>query len=86
VFYNSDVKFIILDDVTNDVDEPCVMDIKIGRQTWDPEASLEKRKYEDVSCHCYKNCIVGSPRIVNITSAILCILYGIIIELFGQEF
>jgi 1D-myo-inositol-tetrakisphosphate 5-kinase/inositol-polyphosphate multikinase len=49
VFYNSDVKFIILDDVTNDVTEPCVMDIKIGRQTWDPEASLEKRKCEDVS-------------------------------------
>jgi hypothetical protein len=26
------------------------MDIKIGRQTWDPEATLEKRKNEDVSC------------------------------------
>lgn len=42
-----DVKFIILEDVTNDIAEPCVMDIKMGRQTWDPEASLEKRKNED---------------------------------------
>lgn len=51
MFYNPDVKFIILEDVTNDIAEPCVMDIKMGRQTWDPEASLEKRKNEDVSCH-----------------------------------
>ena len=57
MFCNSDVKFIILDDVTDNVAEPCVMDIKIGRQTWDPEASLEKRKYEDVSCHYCNNCI-----------------------------
>jgi len=70
VFYNSDVKFIILDDVTDNVTEPCVMDIKIGRQTWDPEASLEKRKYEDVSCHYYNNCIVRSPRIINIICAV----------------
>jgi hypothetical protein len=69
VFCNSDVKFIILDDVTDDVAEPCVMDIKIGRQTWDPEASLEKRKYEDVSGHYCNNCIVRSPRIVNTRAA-----------------
>ncbi|XP_021922265.1 inositol polyphosphate multikinase isoform X2 [Zootermopsis nevadensis] len=42
-----DVKFIILDNVANDIAEPCIMDVKIGRQTWDPEASLEKRKNED---------------------------------------
>ena len=71
MFYNSDVKFIILDDVTNDIAEPCVMDIKIGRQTWDPEASFEKRKNEDVSCHCYNNCIVRSPRIVNVICVVL---------------
>lgn len=52
---NSDVKFIILDNVANDIAEPCIMDVKIGRQTWDPEASLEKRKNEDVSC-CF--CLV----------------------------
>ena len=69
MFYNSDVKFIILDDVTDDVAEPCVMDIKIGRQTWDPEASLEKRKYEDVSGHYYNNCILRSPRILNTRAA-----------------
>jgi 1D-myo-inositol-tetrakisphosphate 5-kinase/inositol-polyphosphate multikinase len=47
---NSDVTFIKLDDITKEVAEPCIMDIKIGRQTWDPEATLEKRKNEDVSC------------------------------------
>jgi 1D-myo-inositol-tetrakisphosphate 5-kinase/inositol-polyphosphate multikinase len=52
VFSNSDVRFIILDNVANDFVEPCIMDIKIGRQTWDPEATLEKRKNEDVSHHC----------------------------------
>jgi 1D-myo-inositol-tetrakisphosphate 5-kinase/inositol-polyphosphate multikinase len=52
VFPNSDVKFIILDNVANGIVEPCIMDIKIGRQTWDPEASSEKREREDVSCHC----------------------------------
>jgi 1D-myo-inositol-tetrakisphosphate 5-kinase/inositol-polyphosphate multikinase len=50
VFSNSDVRFIILDNVANNIAEPCIMDIKIGRQTWDPEATLEKRKIEDVSC------------------------------------
>jgi hypothetical protein len=52
VFSNSDVRFIILDNVANDIAEPCIMDVKIGRQTWDPEATLEKRKNEDVSFHC----------------------------------
>ncbi|XP_069682869.1 inositol polyphosphate multikinase isoform X1 [Periplaneta americana] len=42
-----DVKFIILDNVANEFAEPCIMDIKIGRQTWDPEATLEKRRNED---------------------------------------
>jgi hypothetical protein len=50
VFSDSDVKFIKLEDIAKDVAEPCIMDIKIGRQTWDPEATLEKRKNEDVSC------------------------------------
>ena len=43
-----DVKFIILDNVANEFSEPCIMDIKLGRQTWDPEATLEKRRNEDV--------------------------------------
>jgi hypothetical protein len=50
VLSDSDVKCIKLEDIAKDVAEPCIMDIKIGRQTWDPEATLEKRKNEDVSC------------------------------------
>jgi hypothetical protein len=49
VFFNSDVRFIKLEDIAKEVAEPCIMDIKIGRQTWDPQATLEKRKNEDVS-------------------------------------
>ncbi|GLH12419.1 Kinase [Gryllus bimaculatus] len=41
-----DVRFIVLKDATFGFAEPCIMDIKIGRQTWDPEASLEKMEGE----------------------------------------
>lgn len=45
------IDFIKLADITHDMDEPCVMDIKIGKRTWDPEATKEKilaeeQKYE----------------------------------------
>lgn len=43
------VKYIVLDDITKDFKEPCVMDIKIGRRTYDPLASREKMLKEDVS-------------------------------------
>ncbi|CAG9858100.1 unnamed protein product [Phyllotreta striolata] len=44
--------FIALEDLVEDFKEPCIMDIKIGRRTWDPDATLEKirseeRKYQD---------------------------------------
>lgn len=29
--------------------KPCIADIKIGRQTWDPYATPEKRIAEDVT-------------------------------------
>lgn len=43
---------IVLEDLIKDFKEPCIMDIKIGRRTWDPNATFEKicseeRKYED---------------------------------------
>ncbi|XP_012285230.1 inositol polyphosphate multikinase [Orussus abietinus] len=40
------VKFLVLQDITAGMSEPCVMDIKIGRRTWDPLASSEKEAYE----------------------------------------
>lgn len=42
------IKCIVLEDLTADFDEPCIMDIKIGRRTWDPEASYEKIAREEV--------------------------------------
>lgn len=43
--------------------EPCVMDVKIGRRTWDPEATPEKRlseeaKYSEVKAN-YGFCLPG---------------------------
>lgn len=43
------VEFLKLNDITNGMAEPCVMDIKIGRRTWDPLATEEKRIVESVS-------------------------------------
>lgn len=43
--------------------EPCVMDIKIGRRTWDPLATPEKRATEELkygeSKRAYGFCITG---------------------------
>ncbi|XP_045478524.1 inositol polyphosphate multikinase [Harmonia axyridis] len=57
------VKCIVLEDLTADFDEPCIMDIKIGRRTWDPEASYEKiAKEESKFTECKRElgfCIPG---------------------------
>ncbi|XP_053670316.1 inositol polyphosphate multikinase-like [Anopheles nili] len=42
-----EVEFIQLEDLTDGLVWPCVMDVKIGRRTWDPLATLEKRKAEE---------------------------------------
>lgn len=43
------IDFIRLADVTHDMTEPCVIDIKIGQRTWDPLASADKIAAEEVS-------------------------------------
>lgn len=43
-----DVDFIILSDITQSMREPCIMDVKIGKRTWDPLATPEKIKAEEV--------------------------------------
>ncbi|XP_014237962.1 uncharacterized protein LOC106659782 isoform X1 [Trichogramma pretiosum] len=57
------VKFIELEDVTDGMAEPCVMDVKIGRRTWDGLASPEKRAAEDrkyaATKEAYGFCIPG---------------------------
>ncbi|CAH0564360.1 unnamed protein product [Brassicogethes aeneus] len=42
-----DVECIALEDLTKDFKEPCIMDIKIGRRTWDPKASYQKIMSEE---------------------------------------
>ncbi|KAH8246665.1 hypothetical protein KR038_004277, partial [Drosophila bunnanda] len=39
--------FLRLEDLTRDMLQPCVMDVKVGKRTWDPAASLNKRKEEE---------------------------------------
>ncbi|KAG8225682.1 hypothetical protein J437_LFUL001714 [Ladona fulva] len=41
-----DVNALALQDITHDLLMPCVMDVKIGRQTWEPDAPEEKIKVE----------------------------------------
>lgn len=42
-----DIKCIELEDLTRHYTEPCIMDIKIGRRTWDPNATYEKIMLEE---------------------------------------
>uniref|UniRef100_A0A4Y0BDU1 Kinase n=1 Tax=Anopheles funestus TaxID=62324 RepID=A0A4Y0BDU1_ANOFN len=48
-----EVEFIQLEDLTEGLEWPCIMDVKIGRRTWDPLATPEKRKAEE---NKYKAC------------------------------
>ncbi|CAH1125085.1 unnamed protein product [Ceutorhynchus assimilis] len=47
-----EIDFLILEDLTRDFKEPCIMDVKIGRRTWDPHTApydkivSEERKYQ----------------------------------------
>ncbi|KAH8281993.1 hypothetical protein KR054_004793, partial [Drosophila jambulina] len=39
--------FLRLEDLTRDMLQPCVMDVKVGKRTWDPAASPNKRRVEE---------------------------------------
>ncbi|KAF5287152.1 hypothetical protein FQA39_LY16030 [Lamprigera yunnana] len=41
-FNNKEVNCIVLEDLTKHFKEPCILDVKIGKRTWDPFASYEK--------------------------------------------
>jgi 1D-myo-inositol-tetrakisphosphate 5-kinase/inositol-polyphosphate multikinase len=47
------VDCIVLEDLTKHYKEPCVMDIKIGRRTWDPTATYDKITNEEAK---YQEC------------------------------
>uniref|UniRef100_A0A4Y0BJG1 Kinase n=1 Tax=Anopheles funestus TaxID=62324 RepID=A0A4Y0BJG1_ANOFN len=57
------IEFIKLEDLTQGMLEPCIMDVKIGRRSWDPMATEEKRRYEASkyaeSREAYGFCIPG---------------------------
>ncbi|XP_053687514.1 inositol polyphosphate multikinase [Sabethes cyaneus] len=57
------VQFLKLSDLTYGMLEPCIMDVKIGSQTWDPLANEEKRKSEESKYQACKKhlglCIPG---------------------------
>ncbi|XP_011504519.1 PREDICTED: inositol polyphosphate multikinase [Ceratosolen solmsi marchali] len=57
------MRFIELEDITDGMSEPCVMDVKIGRRTWDPLAGPAKRASEELkyadSKRAYGFCIPG---------------------------
>ncbi|KAL1115001.1 hypothetical protein AAG570_007824, partial [Ranatra chinensis] len=42
-----EIKFLKLEDVSEGLIKPCVMDVKIGARTWDPNASAIKREIEE---------------------------------------
>ncbi|XP_025421410.1 inositol polyphosphate multikinase alpha-like [Sipha flava] len=50
---SKDMTFIVLDDITSGMKKPCVMDVKIGLQTWEPGCSEKKKKDENAK---YKEC------------------------------
>ncbi|XP_004535088.1 inositol polyphosphate multikinase [Ceratitis capitata] len=39
--------FLKMEDLTNGMRKPCIMDIKVGKRTWDPMASEQKRRVEE---------------------------------------
>ncbi|XP_066589493.1 inositol polyphosphate multikinase isoform X2 [Prorops nasuta] len=59
----TNVKYISLKDLTEGITEPCVMDIKIGKRTWDPTATEKKKEEENLkyvkSKEVYGFCITG---------------------------
>ncbi|KAK3914326.1 Inositol polyphosphate multikinase, partial [Frankliniella fusca] len=58
-----DGKVLVLEDVTGTFSKPCVMDVKIGKQTWDPFATASKRESEEKKyAECKRDlgfCITG---------------------------
>lgn len=48
VINDQEVDCMVLEDLTKNMKEPCVMDVKIGKRTWDPLASYNKIIHEEV--------------------------------------
>jgi len=48
-FAAGSMEYIRLEDITNNFVYPCIMDIKVGEQTWLPTASERKKSRQMVS-------------------------------------
>lgn len=63
ILNNKELDFIKLTDLTHNMYEPCIIDIKIGKRTWDPLATADKIIAEEEKyAECKKNlglCIPG---------------------------
>lgn len=63
MFDDKKIDCIVLEDLTKNFKQPCILDVKIGRQTWAPTASYEKMMREDNKYHETKRdlgiCIPG---------------------------
>jgi 1D-myo-inositol-tetrakisphosphate 5-kinase/inositol-polyphosphate multikinase len=49
------VKYFALENITKRFQYPCILDIKIGAQTYDPLAPPDKMAREDAKCPWKKN-------------------------------
>lgn len=62
-FRGKSINFIKLGDITHGMAEPCVIDVKIGKRTWDPQATSDKISAEEQKyAACKQNlgfCIPG---------------------------
>ncbi|XP_011179930.2 uncharacterized protein LOC105210584 [Zeugodacus cucurbitae] len=47
VVNNRQHTFLKMEDLTKGMRKPCIMDIKVGKRTWDPMASEQKRRVEE---------------------------------------
>ncbi|CAD0202817.1 unnamed protein product [Chrysodeixis includens] len=67
--------YVILEDLTLRMLEPCIMDVKIGKRTWDPLATPEKIKNEQTKYAACKQqygfCIPGF-QVYRVTGGKLC--------------
>lgn len=74
ILFQTEMKFLMLHDITEGMMEPCVLDLKIGRRTWDPLATPDKRSREDQkyfkSKEAYGFCIPGF-QVYNLADGIL---------------
>ena len=75
VYNDKNEAFLKLEDLTKPFKNPCIIDIKIGRVTWDPNASKEKRLKEESKYPPLKNlgfqllgCRVGHPSGINMNT------------------